>query len=159
MFRRLPRSYKVFISHDSKDSAWVEQIEKRLRRENFRAYVFESDPQPGLSVSEKIEDAIESCDVLVVIVTSAGQYSKWVNAEIGYARAKDKPIIAIVDKRIESPVLPFLRDEEYIASDLSNFQNTLPNLVKTLTKRKTVDYLQYLGIFAVVGYLVFRDKK
>ena len=70
LFRRLPRSYKVFISHDSKDSAWVEQIEKRLRRENFRAYVFESDPQPGLSVSEKIEDAIESCDVLVVIVTS-----------------------------------------------------------------------------------------
>ena len=73
-------AYSVFISHNSKDQKWVKAIEQQLWREGFKPYVFDADPRPGNSIATKIERAIENADVLAVLITEQGQFSKWLNA-------------------------------------------------------------------------------
>ena len=73
------------------------------------------------------------------------------NAEIGYARALEKVIIPVVDKRIENPILPFLRDNEYIHLDVENVDAALPILVRDLTRRKMGHYVFVAGVVGFLG--------
>lgn len=152
-------AYSVFISHNTDDKEWVEQIEQRLWREGFRPYMFEADARPGSSLDKKIESAIENADVLAVLITVQGQHSPWLNAEIGYAKAKEKPIIPLVDKRIEHPTLPFITDAEYIRADLDNFGDTLSTLMRDLTGRRWKGWLETAAIVLLVGVLFARGRK
>jgi len=150
--------YSVFLSHNTTDREWVEQIEQKLWREGIRPYLFEYNPQPGEPVSEKIENAIGKSDAFVVLVTEEGQFSKWLNAEIGYAKAADIPIIPLVDERINNPELPFIGGTEYIRINPKNIGDALPVLVKDLSKRKVKKHL-FWGVLAVgFSYLFVHDK-
>ena len=150
--------YSVFISHISTDKEWVEQIEQRLWSEGIRPYLFERDPQPGKSISQKIQKAIRDSDALVVLVTEDGQNSKWLNAEIGYAKAVEIPIIPLVDSRINNPELPFIGDAEYIRVNFNNFADALPVLIKDLSKRKFNKNIILAAIAGGLLYLYFRNK-
>ncbi len=150
--------YTVFLSHFSEDKEWVEQIAQKLLSENIKPYLFERDPQPGESISEKIQNAISDSDAFVVLVTKEGQASKWLNAEIGYAKAVEIPIIPLVDSRIKNPELPFIGDTEYIRVDLKNFDNELPILIKDLSKRKFNKHLLLLAVAGGLLYLYFHGK-
>lgn len=150
--------YTVFLSHFSEDKEWVEQIAQKLLCENIKPYLFERDPQPGESICEKIQNAISDSDAFVVLVTKEGQASKWLNAEIGYAKAVEIPIIPLVDSRIKNPELPFIGDTEYIRVDLEKFENELPILIKDLSKRKFKKHLLFLTIAGGLLYLYFRGK-
>jgi len=46
---------------------------------------------------------IDSSDILLVIYTRNAMYSAYVNQEIGYAYAKGKYIIPVVEKGVERP--------------------------------------------------------
>jgi len=128
-------------------------------REKIYPYLFETDPQPGHSIARKIEHAIRESDAFVVLVTETGQFSKWVNAEIGYAVAAEIPIIALVDKRIPHPDLPFIGDSEYIPVDLNNFETARMTLVQNLKKRKNKKLLFFLGFILLIIGLIYKDKK
>ena len=150
--------YSVFLSHNSTDKEWVEKIEQRLWREGIRPYLFEHDPQPGNSISQKIQKAIRNSDSLVVLVTKDGQFSKWLNAEIGYAKAIDKPIIPLVDRLIDNPELPFIGDTEYIRVNLNSIEDELPVLIKDLSNRKSKKHLLLLALVGGLLYLILKGK-
>jgi nucleoside 2-deoxyribosyltransferase len=152
-------AYTIFFSHNSDDIQWVKQIEHRLWQEGIKPYLFQTDPHPGKSVTKKIENAIRDSDALVVLVTELGQDSKWLNAEVGYAKAAEVPIIPLVDENIEKPVIPFIGDSEYIKVDLENLEDALPVLVKDLIKRKYKKYLIIASVLGGLGYLAYRDKR
>lgn len=148
--------YSVFLSHGSTDASVLERVELALWQEGMKPYAFEYDPSPGESVAEKIEDAIRDSDVVVVLVTENSQHSEWVNAEVGFARAQEKAIIPVVDKRISHPVLPFLRDAEYIKVDLDNVDAALPALVRDLVRRRLRSRVGWAVFCGVVGYALVK---
>lgn len=150
--------YSVFLSHNSKDKELVEKIEQSLWREGIRPYLFETDPQPGGSLAEKIENAISNSDAFVVLITEEGQFSKWVNAEIGYAKAEEIPIIPLVDKTIKNPDLPFIGDSEYIRINIKNIEDTLPVLIKDLSKRRWKKRYFWGVIILGIASLFVRNK-
>lgn len=150
--------YSVFISHNSDDKELVEKIEQSLYRNNIRPYIFEYDPKPGESLTNKIEEAISNSDAFVVLVTNQGQFSKWVNAEIGYAKAQEVPIIPLVDKNITNPDIPFIGDTEYIKIDIKNIGDSLPVLVKDLSKRRWKKRYFWGTIAVGVAVLYIKNK-
>ena len=113
-------AFTVFLSHNSSDGEHIDKIEKSLQEIGVKPYVFKKDPRPGRMLSDKIESSIIASDVLLVLFTMEGQYSQWMNSEIGYAKAAEIPIIPLVDKNIEQATLPFLGGVEYVPIDLEN---------------------------------------
>ncbi len=114
-------SYKVFLSHSSKDKNRIEWIDSNLKNIGIETYLYERDPQPGKLISSKIETAIQNCDAFVVLITQNSIDSRYVGAEIGMAMAKGKLIIALVHVGISKTThnLGFLTEVESIPIDFS----------------------------------------
>lgn len=118
-------AYQIFLSHSSSDGDIVDQIKRTLKKRGIKVYDFSENTNLGKSINKKIGKAIENSNAVVVLITEEGQTSSWVNAEIGYAKAKDKQIIPIVEKGIENPDLPFIRGSEYMKFDRNSIEKTL----------------------------------
>ena len=91
-------TFKVFISHATiEDGQLVRWIADALDRLHIRAFVYELYQIGGQNRFEVIKDMIERCPYFLVVLTKDGIASQWVNQEIGYAVAKGKAPIPIVE--------------------------------------------------------------
>jgi hypothetical protein len=124
---------KVFISHSNKDIDIVKKLEAKMKQEGFKAYIAEEIKQPGKYLPKKVQDLICKSDCVLVLYTKNASRSKWVNQEIGYALAVNKPLIPIVEKDVS--YLGMLIGLEFILFDRKN-----PNEAITIT----IDYLKKL---------------
>ena len=89
----------------------------------------EHDPQPGTSVAEKVDAALQRATLLVVLVTSTSENSNYVQQEIGAGRAYRKPVIPIIDSRIVGKV------------DLGMLAGIEPNTRSTRTLTRTASFM------------------
>ena len=88
-------------------------------------YLFEDDQRPGEYVSQKLQQAVEKADVMLVFLTPNSERSNYVHQEIGYALRDRKPIIPLVEVGVASKVLAMLEGREYIPFDRSSNPDTL----------------------------------
>lgn len=146
-------AFTVFLSHNSSDEEHIDKIEKSLQEIGVKPYVFKKDPRPGQMLSDKIESSIRASDVLLVLFTMEGQYSQWMNSEIGYAKAAEIPIIPLVDKNIEHTDLPFLGGVEYVPIDLENPEPALSDLIKDIRRRRWKKRLLYGSL--IIGLVIY----
>lgn len=96
--------FSVFLSHSVGESEEkvIESLASQLTGQGTSIYVAERDTTPGRSLSQKIQNAIMRSDVVLVLVTEKGSRSAWVNQEIGYAVAKGKTVIPILERGVEA---------------------------------------------------------
>src|ERR1041385_1104480 len=106
-------AFRVFLSHSSKDDELLDMVERRLKRNKFEPYAFEWDPRPGEYIPDKITDAIQDSHVVVVLLTQTASESAYVHQELGFASAKDIPIIPLVEEGADRK-LAMLDGIEYI---------------------------------------------
>ena len=149
--------FTVFLSHNSSDEEHIDKIEKSLQEIGVKPYIFKKDSRPGRMLSDKIESSIRDSDVLLVLFTMEGQYSQWMNSEIGYAKAAEIPIIPLVDANIEHADLPFLGGVEYVPIDLENPEPALSDLIKDIRRRRWKKRLLYGGIIGLLTYFISRE--
>lgn len=99
----------VFISYSgSRDFLGV--LQSQLFS-SFETIVSEWKDQSGVELKSKVQTDIENADIILVIWTKASKNSAWVNQEIGYAFARKKLILPVVEKGLELPA--FLSGLEY----------------------------------------------
>ncbi|MCX8058639.1 MAG: toll/interleukin-1 receptor domain-containing protein, partial [Spirochaetes bacterium] len=79
---------KVFISHSSKDHEFVNELVKKLRKDNIDLFVDDLDIKVGDHIKEKIDQGLEECDFFMVILSKNSLQSKWVEEEIDIATLK-----------------------------------------------------------------------
>jgi hypothetical protein len=108
---------KVFISHSSKDEAVVGWLAAQVRAAGHEAWVAEWDLQPGGSLSHKVLAALAECDAYILLLTENGYNSTYVAHEVGAAVASRKPLIALVDRALESKPMGMLSDIEQVRFD------------------------------------------
>ena len=149
-------AFTVFLSHNSSDEEHIDKIEKGLQEIGVKPYIFKKDPRPGRMLSDKIESSIRDSDVLLVLFTTEGQYSQWMNSEIGYAKAAEIPIIPLVDDNIEQTDLPFLGGIEYIPINLENPEPALSSLIEDIRRRRWKKRLLYGGLICIFAYFIGR---
>ena len=102
-------AYNVFVSHSL---AWgndllIAQICRQLgERHGVECHVALRTWKFGPASIPELEDAIASADCVLAIVTNDGTASSYVNQELGIARTRRKPVIAIAeDSAYLSPLL------------------------------------------------------
>jgi hypothetical protein len=141
--------YKVFLSHSSKDSAWVNRITENARAVGVEMYCYEHDPQPGKLVAEKLKAAIEKCDALLVLLTADSRFSAYVQQEIGFAEHAGKLIIPLVQPVVGPESLAMLEGREFIPFDCQKPQQALSRLIPYLQKIKKVKENQQAVLFGI----------
>ena len=103
---------RVFISHSSSDAKKAQAICSQLEEHGIACWIAPRNVSPGTAYGEEIIKAIESCGVLVLVLSSSSNTSNAVTSEVERAFSKNKPIIPI---RIED-VVPARAIEFFVAS-------------------------------------------
>lgn len=155
-------SYKVFLSHSAADGAWAKWIAAQAYVAGITVYLYEHDPQPGVSIATKVQQQIRDSDALVVLLTSLGHTSPYVQQEIGFAEAAHLLIIPIVWPGVEARSLAMLQGREYIQFDPKKPTASLPPLLSTLQKQrvnKEAGQALLALVALVLGALALGGKK
>jgi len=86
----------IFISHVERDAAIMQQIAKGLEVAGYSTWYFERDVLPGTSYLIQITQAIEQCDVLVLVVSPNALGSDQVTKEVVGAFEGRKPFFPVL---------------------------------------------------------------
>ena len=156
-------AYNIFLSHSGADQRWVQWIADNARSIDINVYMYEHDIQPGTPIAVKVQSAIENCQALVVLLTPNSEYSPYVQQEIGFAHAKNKPIIPLVQPGVSQRCLAMLEGVEYIPFNPDNPELALSRLLNYLGKLKEVRetdqaILMGLGTLFLLALLSKRDQ-
>ena len=153
-------AYQLFVSHSFRDQSLLEALRSSFKQPGIDLYVAESDPRYGSPLSEKIEQAINSSDALLVILTRDGSNSSSVNQEIGYGKKAGKLIIALVEEGVNPGV--FLQGIEQLRFSLDRLTDALNRVVDYVegkAKKKDSDdtfwFVLGLAAVAIIGIVVF----
>jgi hypothetical protein len=84
---------KIFISYSWKDKFFASQLESYLRSAGAEVWIDYSETLGGDNLPERINDALEWCDALLLIWSKDAESSKWVKLEWTNAIALEKKII------------------------------------------------------------------
>lgn len=95
---------KVFLSYSSEDKRTVRYIAKKLKNSKIDYWLDEAELLPGVSLIEKIREAIDEVDVVLAILSKNSVESEWVKKELDIAMNQE-----IESKMIK--IIPILIDE------------------------------------------------
>jgi adenylate cyclase len=101
----------VFISYASQDAAIAEQIRVALETASITCWIAPRDVRVGQSYAAAIVDAINSCQLLLLVLTQGAVQSPHVLREVERASSKRRPVLAV---RMDDAQLP--PDLEYFLS-------------------------------------------
>lgn len=122
----------VFISHSSKDVPWVDWLAQQVGIAGVRPYLAQHDPQPGVSLAEKVQRQIEASVALIVLLTSNSVSAPYVQQEIGYALRASKLVTPLVQPGIDASAMAMLAGVEYIPFDFRQPEHGLSQLLLSL---------------------------
>lgn len=97
---------KIFLSYSYKDRPWVEEFATALKKEGIDVWFDPFEISLGENIRERLQSALRSCSVLIVILSANSAKSPWIFFELGAAVADNKKIIPIVIDDIGQAHLP-----------------------------------------------------
>src|SRR5690349_19744748 len=104
--------HKIFISYATGDESHVKELyNELLKLGKVDVYIPEWDNVADVSFKSKVKEGINSCSAVVVLLTYNSTNTMWLNQEIGYATAKNIPIIPIIEQGIS--ISGFLEGKDY----------------------------------------------
>lgn len=88
--------YLIFLSHKAEVRGQVQNLKEGLESYGVEAFVAHSDIYPGAEWQEEILEVLEDMDAFVPILTKDFRDSEWTDQEVGYALAREVPIIPLI---------------------------------------------------------------
>ena len=89
-FRNHPGFSSCFISYSTRDSAFAKTLHDHLEAKGVQCWLAEHDIQPGRRIVDQLEEAIDSRERVLLILSENSIQSPWVNFEIRRARDREK---------------------------------------------------------------------
>jgi hypothetical protein len=93
----------IFISYARADSGIVDQIVKKIESSGYQVWIDRGGIQPGAQWKKSIVEAIESADIVLVILSVNSVNSDNVRREIDIAVTANKQIMPISIEKVEIP--------------------------------------------------------
>lgn len=131
---------RVFISHSHEDKQIVSRITDDLRKHGIQVWLDEDLISPGEQWADKISEAFENSNAILVIISHNTAESRWQTSEIAFAvatqrRDPSKRIIPVlIDRQADVPF--FLKDLVYCdLSSESQYEHSFELLLRALTKQ------------------------
>jgi len=137
-----------------------------VRRAGFEPAIAEDIPEPGVELTEKIQEKIREATIFLVIFTEHSIRSEWVKKELAYAEQLQKPIIPLKEESIavDFPIewIEFSRNEkpEIVASKIisaidDSLRKNAPQIASN--DAKVFAFAVLAAIF--LGFLVFAASR
>lgn len=125
----------VFISHSSKDKAVSEEVCSYLEANGISCWIAPRDVTPGKNYGAAIVDAIDECDVFVLILTDESNKSGQVAREVERAASNNDVIIPFRIQQVEpSRNLEFyVSSSHWLDATEKPLANHLPSLLDAIT--------------------------
>lgn len=86
---------RVFISYARKDKDYVYTLAKELRRVGVNIWI-DQDIEPGSNWDDSIENALNDCDMMLLIATPDSMASEYVTHEWSYVMGSGKPVYPFI---------------------------------------------------------------
>jgi hypothetical protein len=127
---------QVFISYAKKDRIPVKRIVLKLRLQGIECWVDESGIEAAASWRQEIANAIQTCKVVLFIVTPQSTKSEWVVKELSLASDLKKSILPLrLDEAVYPPSLQLLlAGIQYLRYDASNEVASMAALTQALIR-------------------------
>ncbi len=126
---------RIFISHAWEDKPLVRRLEAELRAVDAEVWVDHSGIRGGDNLPERISEALEWCNSLLLIWSDAASNSRWVKLEWTNAISLEK---AIIPCQLEATKLPaMLAHKAYI--DFRNIDRGIAQLLHSLRLARQAD--------------------
>jgi hypothetical protein len=110
------------------DQSLLRNVEAVLRPYGLDLLIAEHNYELKFTISDKIRNLINSCDIALVLLTENGFNSGFVREEIGHLDAKGKPIILVIQSGFEKEYSGFKFGHDYILLDPLNPTLTLDKI-------------------------------
>ena len=131
----------VFLSYSRKDTAIMQRVRDDLRAAGIDVWTDENLTPGTEDWQDAIEDAIEHCTSLLVLLSPDAKNSPWVRREIRYAKVQRKPVFPTLVRGNDHDAVPFelinaqwvdIRDSNY-ALGIQTIITAFSNHTKTTT--------------------------
>jgi TIR domain len=90
-----PGRVRLFLSHSAHIRREVAAIAEELESTTFACFVAHDQIQPSLRWQHVIESALDTCDVMVAVVTPEFRLSDWCGQEVGWALGRGLVVIPV----------------------------------------------------------------
>lgn len=123
---------KIFLSHSTKDNDTTRIIADSLRQAGFDIWVDFESIRDGARWLREIQNGIDDCDAVVVLLSKASRQSEWVEKECLYTFGLKKPIFIAL---IEDVLLPLHLVNIQYTDCRQHLAGGIADLVKALHHR------------------------
>ncbi len=112
---------KLFISlKQPEDLKLARLLERLAERAGFIVYMAINDPQPGVSLWDRIEPELRSSEAVLVLWTKHTQWGGGVQHEVELCRNSDIPDVLLIQKGLELPEAYVNTEKEYVRFDIDD---------------------------------------
>jgi len=119
---------RIFISYSRRDAAIMRRLEERLKAAGAEMWVDHAGIRGGDNLPKRISDALEWCNILLLLWSASAQKSTWVEKEWTNAEALERKIIpCLLD---EAPLPGILVNKLYV--DFRDFDKGIAELFGSL---------------------------
>lgn len=140
---------KVFISHSNDDAQVAKKIRNYLVHKGIDVFDDKADISMGSNLISSINEAINTSDAVLFIISRNSEKSRWVHQEMSLAvsnRLKGKPvklIPVVIERNSEIPF--FLKDYVYLdMSQSGDFESAMHRLIEGLARNQETSVQQDL---------------
>ena len=129
-----PKKIEVFMSHRDTDKKYVHQLASELKeRYGLSSFVAHETIEPDEDWQNEIVNALNTMDIMVAFISDNFSNSVWTNQEIGFAFARDIPIISVKVGKEDPP--GFIRTRQAIIGNIYDMKSNATEVWGVVKKR------------------------
>jgi TIR domain len=109
--------FDAFISYSRLDVVWARNLAQELSLLGLKPWIDEEQVKPGMLFASAIEEALDNCGAMLLIVSPQSVASGWVKEEYNRALSltKERPSFQLIPLLLADAELPgFLRTRQWV---------------------------------------------
>ncbi len=139
---------KAFISHSSKDKDYANELVVNLENEGIKCWIAPRDITLGIPYPAAIVEALNVCDLMIVIISINSINSKHVAREVERMDARDKTVIPVFIEKLrligeleymissKQRINAYDRESASVFTELRNFIKSKPTIQRNQAKNE-----------------------
>lgn len=149
----------VFISYSSKNQQMADSVRLLLKENNISCWMAPYDIPAGSRYAYVINDALEKCSCLLLLLTNASQMSQFVEREIERAITYKKPILPmqLEDLELNSGFKFYIGNSQIIA--VPEIRGDVPEFLRILAGIKQFLGCEVKGLIEQTNEIVRTEEK
>jgi hypothetical protein len=130
----------AFISHSTKDKAFVRRLAADLVASGIKVWIDEQRILVGDSVPEKIAQGLAESDFFLVVVTQSSVNSQWVKKELSSALVHEieRRKVTVMPLKLDDAPMPDSIHDKLYADFSHSYEDGLEKLLRSIKAREVV---------------------